>query len=555
MSKFEAIILAYHNDVQMQHSATYTPSAMQQIHGKPVLEWTIDALRGCHFIDQITVIGPGLLDEMVCMQYVERRLAPVSITFDKLFENNLSSTNNVSNQKAYLVLPCEAVLLTSDLLDQLYFHFTKDEHYIFFPVLSCTHPDLPLPPSITIDNKNLIPGYIVFVKKVETLPLAFKLLADTHPHNHIINNSGISISQLSSMLNHSKTDYMPVKYYECDNPAVGIALFTKESYSYITATLPSPFTTQLSKVKVIINPGSGRKKGMSKLYQSLPGIKFLLRKNTQSSDFYSAQIQNTLKGMGISAEIAESRSAKESTDIALKCAQDSYDLVIAAGGDGTINSVVNGLAGSQTTLGVIPLGTVNLTALGLNIPFDIEPACQIIKRGNIQKIDLGKINNKFFVDICGVGFDAYVIHQTNSALKKKLGFIAYILNGLKNIIRYPFHSIHISIDGNAFQSGSIVIIGNFKYYSASVLIADNAKPDDGLLDVVIFRKKDALSLLRYIWNLQRGSLILLPDVQYVQGKQIVIQKRGHHKIHIDGEYYGKTPAEITVAPSALKVVC
>lgn len=555
MIKVEAIVLAYRWAIQTGSEKMY--SAMQLIHGKPILEWTIDALHGCSYIDKISVIGPDELDNLLCMRYVDRRLAPASITFEKMFKAISSDQESNSSQTGFLLLPCEEILITSSLLDQLLFQFEKDTHELFLPVVRGSESQKPVNfnfQEILADNQKVLPGYITIARTIRFLPAALSILNDYHPQDGLLDNSGITISFLTAVINQNKLSGISTRYYECEDQAFVIAAVNGENLNYADRILPYPYTPSFSRVKIILNPGSGKSPRFPKFLKKIIGIKQDSTKSF-SSEQYTERILHALEQMGIKAEITKSKSPQHATEIARSCTTEGYDLVIAAGGDGTINSVVNGLAGSTTALGVIPLGTINLFAMELDIPIGIESACQIIGRGNTRTIDLGKVNNRFFTSLCGIGFDAYVITQTGSALKNKIGAIAYILNGIKNLIRYQFHSIRLSIDQQPTETGYIAIIGNGKHYSASILIASEASLDDGLLDIVLFKKRDALSLLRYVWDLQRGDLTALPEVKYFRGKHITVERHGHHKLHIDGEYFGRTPVEISIVPSALKVVC
>ncbi|HEX2959237.1 MAG TPA: YegS/Rv2252/BmrU family lipid kinase [Chitinispirillaceae bacterium] len=553
MIKVDAIILAHRTIQGSQTGAEYKYSAMRLISGKPVLEWTIDALCGSGCIKKITVIGPDKLDNLLCMRYVDRRIPPESISGELAFQQIFPLEKNQNSTPGYLIVPCEAVLLSSSTINQILFQFGHDTHNLFFPVTSSLYqnhfPHLN-PEQVHLTNENIIPGYLALFRDAEYLSAAFSLLNKFHLHEKLFDNSGISTSILKSATN---LNDLSIRYFESNDPSVVFAAFTDEDIEYARNSLQQPFSTPFSRVKVILNPGSGKSSGSQKVLNFFAGNwKYKHRKTSVN---YAEHISNTLKQMGMEAEIIESTSSKHAEEIARGCGENGDDLVIAAGGDGTINSVVNGLAGSQTALGIIPIGTINLFALELDIPTDIDSACQIIGHARIKTIDLGKVNDRYFTSLCGIGFDADVISHTRSSMKKLLGAGAFILNGIKALFRYSFKSIQISIDQTNPKTGYIVIIGNGKYYGPSMLIAPEVSSHDGLLDIVIFKKKDALSLLRYVWELHKGDLTALSDVEHFRGKHISIGRQGRHKLHIDGEYYGRTPVEISVVSSALKVVC
>lgn len=553
MIRIEAIVTAYKHAVPIQTGWHQTYAAKQMINGKPLLEWVIDILYQSNYVEKITVIGPDELDNMLCMRYADRRIAPAAINFETILKSIIEPTENNHSEIAYLIITCDAVFLTCATLDSLIAEFEKDTTDIFYPVFKGSTSDkknIPLySEEITINHVNYLPGYLIIFQNYRFFHTALKLLSDCHLKESILANSGITLQFLISLIDKNRISDMKIRYFECEDPHVSFAANTVEKLNYALKMLPKPFKPRFSHVKVILNPGSGKNPQM--------GI-FHLNKQTDTTlnltENYKNHIIYMLEQVGITAEIALSSSSKNATEIAGLCAAEGYDLVIAAGGDGTINSVINGLAGSQTVLGIIPLGTINLFAMELSIPSDIESACQIIGGGQIRTIDLGKVNERYFACLCGIGFDAYVISGTDTVQKKRFGSTAFILNGIKNLIRYPFHSIHLSIDSQPEQNGYMVIIGNSTHYSASVLIAEEASPDDGMLDILIFKKKDAISLIRNMWELKNQNLAALPDVQYLKGNKISVKKHGHHKIHLDGEYYGKTPVEIQIVSSALKVI-
>lgn len=549
MIKIETIVLACRHIGASQTVSGNEYSAMQNVAGKPVLEWIIDALCGSGGIDAISVIGPDELDKLLCMRYINKRLDPAMISAERIFHQLFPQQKNEAVQ-GYLLLPCETVLLTTSIINRILLQFEQSKEELFFTFISDTRaehfPHLNKE-VLSLKGKNLIPGYLGLSRSIKYLPELFKLLDKFNSHAGLLDDSGITRSMLNTMIEQHNLPDPSIRYYECKDPEVVFAAITADDRRYAKCVLHHSIVAPFAKVKVIMNPGSGKSsnkgKGQDKISKG------------GNYDQYSERILSTLHQSRIDAEIIHSSSSTDATEIARQCVKEGYDLVIAAGGDGTINSVVNGLAGSQTALGIIPLGTINLLAMELKIPVDIESACQIIGHGKIQTIDLGKANDRFFTSLCGIGFDAYVISKTQSSLKKLFGAGAFILNGIKDLIRYPFHSIRLCIDQKIHKSGYIVIVGNGKYYGASVLIAPDASIHDGVLDVVLFQKRDALSLMRYIWELHKGDLTVLPDVEHIQAKQISIERHGRHKLHVDGEYYGKTPVEISIVPSALKVVC
>ncbi len=316
----------------------------------------------------------------------------------------------------------------------------------------------------------------------------------------------------------------------------------------------SPAAKKSSKIKLIFNPRSGSGLILP-LFSNLlfPDKKKRLFKITRPGE-HLRKILKQLQVHGIDPEPATIMSPAAATAMARYCARENYALVIVAGGDGTINAVANGLAGSQTAMGVIPTGTANIFGLQMKIPADLPGACQRIAQGRQITIDLGKVDNRYFTCWTGVGFDAFVIKQTDWKLKKIIGALAYLVAGVASLFVYPFRHVHFRIDGQApIQRGYLLIIGNIKYYGGNTVLLPHANMQDGLLDVCVFKKRGFFSFLAYFWGLRLGALGKFLDVEYSQCRKIEVLDRKQH-VQIDGDYFGRMPLKIKVVARALKVV-
>jgi diacylglycerol kinase (ATP) len=308
--------------------------------------------------------------------------------------------------------------------------------------------------------------------------------------------------------------------------------------------------SKLKKIKLIFNPQSG-----SGATLAWPGdARTLTQNKTESPQFYLQQILLALKAQGLDAEMLMAHSPSAATAAARRCAKNRYDLVIAVGGDGTINAVVNGLAGSQTALGVIPAGTVNLFCLQMNIPLDLDEACRRLARGRQITIDLGRVAQRYFTCVAGVGFDAFVIKTTDWRLKRLTGAFAYLVSGIAAFFLYPFRQVWVRIDGQPEpRRGYLVIAGNVKYYGGNMVLLPRADLQDGKLDVCVFKRRNFFSFLSYLWGWQHGALDKFLDVEYLQCQRVTVLNRRQH-LQLDGEYLGHVPVDIEVVPQALRVV-
>jgi diacylglycerol kinase (ATP) len=221
-----------------------------------------------------------------------------------------------------------------------------------------------------------------------------------------------------------------------------------------------------------------------------------------------------------------------------------HDIVVAAGGDGTINEVLNGLNGA--TLGVLPLGTVNVFAHELNIPRQLPAAWALIESGRTREIDLpcaeAAGRRRWFCQLAGVGFDARAVRAASWELKKKIGPLSYVWAGLKTMGAPGV----IEFDG---VRGVALLIGNGRFYGGRYRLFPEAKLDDGLLDACFFER---VSLLRYGPAILLGRHTKLAGVHYVQAKEFSCVSAA--PFQLDGEDAGDGPVKFSVKPRALRVI-
>jgi YegS/Rv2252/BmrU family lipid kinase len=289
------------------------------------------------------------------------------------------------------------------------------------------------------------------------------------------------------------------------------------------------------KIKLIINPKAGNSRGRVTL-PLLSKIKRRFQENGISVDLFFTK----KKGDAL-------REAKKSSD---------YDAIVVGGGDGTINEVVNGIVGSSITpLGIIPLGTVNLLAKEVGIPDDPIHACDVIIRGKMRRIDIGKAGTHYFTLMAGIGFDAEVIENVNPDTKRILGTSSYLFAGIKTLAKYRPSLMSIRIENKIEQAGYFVIISNAKMYADEVIrVARDADLTDGLLDVYVFKNGKRHDFLRYAFGILVGKHTHYGDVKYFKVKRVEIRAKTSALVHTDCEIIGKTPMEFTVLPKALKII-
>jgi diacylglycerol kinase (ATP) len=258
--------------------------------------------------------------------------------------------------------------------------------------------------------------------------------------------------------------------------------------------------------------------------------------------------------------LAETAIGGDAKFLAAQAVRDGYEIVVAAGGDGTINEAANGIGRSGTALAVLPLGTVNVFARELGIPNDLEAAWRIVQRGTIRTIDLARAQangtERYFVQLAGVGFDARAIQQASWELKKKIGPLSYVWAGLKTAGR-PSGPVEVSWNGaGAHACGPVVLIGNGRFYGGTFAVFPMAALDDGRLDVCVFEDAGYLDMLRYFHGVVRGTHPRLRNVRYFQAEEFVCSgpARIGTPFELDGEVAGESPVRFTVLPRALRVM-
>ncbi|MGD1019283.1 MAG: diacylglycerol kinase family protein [Verrucomicrobiia bacterium] len=261
---------------------------------------------------------------------------------------------------------------------------------------------------------------------------------------------------------------------------------------------------------------------------------------------------------GSSATLAPTQRAGEAQSLAARAVSEGYKVIVAAGGDGTINEVVNGIGTSGAALGVLPLGTVNVFAHELRIPRKLDAAWAVIHGGHTRTIDLARTHangsTRYFVQLAGVGFDAHAVRTASWKLKKRIGPLSYVWAGLKALSK-PHPPIEVSVNGSGpLGSGVAVLVGNGRFYGGPFALFPKARLDDGLLDICVFKTVGYWDVLRYGQGILRGAHIDFCDVKYFQVENLACRVTGPTPFELDGEDAGDAPVTFSVVPRALRVV-
>jgi len=244
----------------------------------------------------------------------------------------------------------------------------------------------------------------------------------------------------------------------------------------------------------------------------------------------------------------------EAEVFARHAADEGFEKIVVAGGDGTINEVVNGLADSTATLGLLPVGTVNVFAMELGLPLHNLQSCwEIIQGNHTRLVDLPSANGKYFVQLAGVGLDAQAVKETSLALKRNFGPLSYLISAAQIAARQP-PRLFVNSEDSPVAESSFVLVGNGRHYGGPFPFFKNAVIDDGLLDIVAFKQLGYLEIIKYLQDVFFSSEIRLPEVEYFQTRRVRITSDQDLPVELDGELVGNCPLEFEIRERQLRVL-
>jgi len=264
------------------------------------------------------------------------------------------------------------------------------------------------------------------------------------------------------------------------------------------------------------------------------------------------------------ASLKMTRSAGDARTLAAEAVREGFDAIVAAGGDGTLNEVVNGIGDvssgfEQCALGVLPLGTVNVFARELHIPRKLDAAWNVILQGRETRIDLGcaesrsagEPQRRWFAQLAGGGFDARAIELVDWNLKKRIGPLAYVIAGLKAIVEKKQMLTAVG-PGRPLQ-GELVLVGNGRLYGGDYQTCEQAQMDDGLLDVCVLPRVNVLTLLRCALPLLLAGKLPAGVAQRFQAAEFTLEGSASAAFELDGELAGHLPVKFSVIRQRLRV--
>ena len=284
-------------------------------------------------------------------------------------------------------------------------------------------------------------------------------------------------------------------------------------------------------MKLIINPAAGR----GKARKVLPKVK------------------NILDSYGIKYSCSITTKPAEATSLARDAVKKGFKKIIVLGGDGTVNEVINGIIGANVVLGVIPIGSGNDFCMGLGIPGKTKDACRVIIGKYAKRIDVGKLNDRYFGSSAGIGLDAETAYEAGKN-NKLTGLLLYVYSLIKTLIRAKPHFYRISVDDKKFDfKGWIVAIGNCPSYGGGIKITPDAKVDDDIFDICLIGDIAKWRVLYYLPVVVIGKHKVFKNVQFLRGKRINIETASL-KAHLDGEIITSSNFKFEIIPKSLNVL-
>ncbi|MFC4102181.1 MULTISPECIES: diacylglycerol kinase [Paenibacillus] len=292
---------------------------------------------------------------------------------------------------------------------------------------------------------------------------------------------------------------------------------------------------EIKRARLIYNPTSGREE----MKRRLPDI-----------------LQKLERG-GIETSCHATESEGDATIAAAEAADRGFDMIIAAGGDGTLYEVINGLAQkeSRPPLGILPLGTTNDFARALGIPKHWEYACDLITQQYTRPIDVGQANSRYFINIAGGGSLTELTYEVPSKLKTMIGQLAYYMKGLEKMTRLRPTELILKAEeiGELHEEFMMFLICNSNSVGGFEKLAQEAILDDGLFDVVVLRKCNLPEFIRIATMALRGEHFNDPHVIHFQTRQLSVTTPDYVQLNLDGEYGGTLPCTFTNLPRHLNI--
>lgn len=291
----------------------------------------------------------------------------------------------------------------------------------------------------------------------------------------------------------------------------------------------------MKRARLIYNPTSGREEIKKRL----------------------SYILDRLEGMGYETSAFQTKKKGDAVNESKRASNQDYDLIVVAGGDGTLNEVISGIStvNNRPKIGLLPLGTSNDFANALKIPRKVDKALDIIEMGAVVEIDVGRVNNEYFVNVAGGGSLTELTYEVPSKLKTMLGQTAYFMKGIEKLPQFRPIQARIKTDSEVIEDEIMLfLVTNTTVVGGFDKISPFSKYDDGLFDVLVLKKCNVGDLIRILSLLNWGEHIQDPKIMHFKTKKFEIETNDHLQLNIDGEFGGTGNSKFEILEKHIKII-
>jgi diacylglycerol kinase (ATP) len=280
------------------------------------------------------------------------------------------------------------------------------------------------------------------------------------------------------------------------------------------------------------------------------------------------QAARILKEAGIATELAPTTARGSATGVARQAVEQRRGMVIVCGGDGTINEVVNGMAGSQVPMALLPAGTANILAKELGIPWDIPHAARLIPEGTVRRIALGiaealngnhaehlPAGGRYFLCVAGAGPDGAIVNGVDEGLKKRAGILAYWSEGARQFFSYGFPEMKVNSAATE-RRATFVVLGRTAHYGGPFKITTGASLYEDSFEILTNSQRSRLGYLACLPALWLGKLRGMKGIEAWKATEATCEAASHEPVfaQVDGEPIGPAPISFRIVPDALSLV-
>lgn len=359
-----------------------------------------------------------------------------------------------------------------------------------------------------------------------------------------------------AMIDQSKHRLKVVKHGDAREPTiVGVDMPESDLQNNKNAAVPGP--REMKRARLVMNPVSG---------------------DTEPNPMKLPDIVSAMEAENIRADIAFTKPDESPALIAKRAVEEGYDMVVVAGGDGTVSEVAKGLIHAPIPLGIVPIGTFNNIARSLNLPTELQAACRVLAEGQIYSIDVGQANDEhYFFEAAGVGLDAALFPLGEEIKGGRWGRLFQVA---RLTMDYKPERVRIQFDRPVIEarlkplrkrrffrrrrltpgarevivSALLITIANGPYYGTGFTVAPDAQLDDGLLTISVFRDFSKWELMRHFWSISKGHYHYSPKIDSFKASEVRLSSPQQLPVHIDGHPIGELPVTLKTVPHALKVI-